>query len=190
LALADLNFTPLKNYNNFPRFSCGELTKGERDLNEFLCTDSFDYERELRSKTYLFENDEHVTVAFFSVSNDLLFDNGNTTRFKSILKMAGFSYQKRKGTFPAVKIGRLGVRAGTQSSGIGAEIIKFVIGITLLENKSACRFLIVDAYNNERTIKFYQKNGFDFLLGENDKNEETRSMYLDLLPHKKALEND
>lgn len=47
------------------------------------------------------------------------------------------------------------------------------------DNKTGCRFIIVDAYNNEETIHFYQKNNFAFLL-KNDELDETRLMIFDL----------
>ena len=31
-------------------------------------------------------------------------------------------------------------------------------------NKTGCRFVVVDAYNEERPIRYYQKCGFDFLI--------------------------
>lgn len=45
------------------------------------------------------------------------------------------------------------------------------------KNKTGCRFIIIDAYKD--AIEFYQKNGFDFLTGE-DESESTRLMYFDL----------
>lgn len=40
-------------------------------------------------------------------------------------------------------------------------------------------FDCVDAYNNEKTIRFYSKNGFEFLTGK-DVNQKTRLMFFDL----------
>ena len=31
------------------------------------------------------------------------------------------------------------------------------------DNKTGCRFLVVDAYNNPRTLHFYERNDFRFL---------------------------
>lgn len=58
--------------------------------------------------------------------------------------------------------------------------MNYIKGYFLDKNKTGCRFITVDATNNERTIKFYQKNGFDFLT-EKDKAEKTRLMYYDLI---------
>jgi len=59
--------------------------------------------------------------------------------------------------------------------------------------KAGCRFIIVDALNNEKTISFYLNNGFKFLI-EEERSEakyvgigmshlplHTRLMYFDLL---------
>lgn len=59
------------------------------------------------------------------------------------------------------------------------------------DNKTGYRFIVVDAYNNERTIKFYKKNGFkllyiteleerEFLELNEDEPLETRFMFFDL----------
>lgn len=59
------------------------------------------------------------------------------------------------------------------------------------DNKTGCRFIVVDTYNNEHTIKFYKKNGFkllyiteleerEFLELNEDEPLETRFMFFDL----------
>jgi hypothetical protein len=40
--------------------------------------------------------------------------------------------------------------------------------------------MLVDAYNNERTTRFYQKNGFTFLSSKDEK-QNTRLMVFDLI---------
>ena len=61
------------------------------------------------------------------------------------------------------------------------------------EGETGCRFLVVDAYNKEKTLKFYERNKFKFLYADEstekreqqieDENEtlHTRHMFLDLL---------
>lgn len=101
---------------------------------------------------------------------------------------------KRGINFPAVLIGRLGVSADYRGKGmyIGSQIIDFVKDWFRSEdNKTGCRFIVVDAYNNEKTLHFYEKNGFkllyktekeerDFLELEVDEKLETRFMFFDL----------
>jgi len=88
---------------------------------------------------------------------------------------------KRRKSYPAVKVGRLGVAAKYQSSGLGGEILDLLKMAFVCDNKTGCRFITVDAYNNPRTMKFYQKNDFDFLITSDEK-EDTRQMYFDLQP--------
>ena len=88
--------------------------------------------------------------------------------------------------------------------GIGSQILDFIkMWFDAPDNKTACRFVIVDAKNEPEVLTFYQKNGFEYLftteLQEDlytkpvkDKAEEnerrinprklkTRLMYFDLL---------
>ena len=59
-------------------------------------------------------------------------------------------------------------------------------------NKTGCRYLVVDAYNTEIPIAFYKKNGFDFIFStetqemeyrniKSDQQLRTRLMYYDLI---------
>ena len=82
-------------------------------------------------------------------------------------------------------IGRLGVAKNFQDTndGIGSQAIDYIISWFLLpDNKTGCRFIVVDAY----------KNGFKFLYSTEelekeanhipeDEHLESRMMYLDLL---------
>ena len=177
--LSDFTFSELKTDIVTIDFDCGD-----GDLNDFLCNDSINYQNQLIAKTYLFSNKDGI-VAFFSISNDVLTDKGERSIWNRLLRK--IPNQKRKKVFPAVKLGRLGVSNVIQSGGLGKQIIQLIIGLVLFESRSASRFLIVDAYNNERTIKFYTTNGFLFLLGEQDADEKTRIMFLDLLPYWNAI---
>ena len=90
--------------------------------------------------------------------------------------------EKRLTTFPAVKIGRLAVHKDFQKIGIGTIILDRIKDwFTDGENKTGCRFIVVDALNNAETINFYRKNKFKFLLGDDDKDEHTRLMFFDLI---------
>jgi len=75
-----------------------------------------------------------------------------------------------------------------QTKGIGTELLDFIKVSFTTENKTGCRFLIVDAYNKERTINFYKRNDFDF-LSTADKDEDTRLMYFDLKRFSDAASN-
>jgi hypothetical protein len=60
----------------------------------------------------------------------------------------------------------------------------------MVDHRPACRFLMLDAVNQSKQTKFYDRNQFRFLL-ESDENSITRIMYDDLLkfPDKSAKFN-
>ncbi|MCL2207726.1 MAG: GNAT family N-acetyltransferase [Fibromonadales bacterium] len=149
----------------------------DEDLNGFLLNDAKDYLKSLLSVTYTLQSDTE-TVAYYCLSNDRLSQNIDE---KSIWNKINrlISNKKRRKSYPAVKIGRLAVSKKYAKMGIGTMIINIIK--ELYENASlqhaGCRFIIVDAYKN--ALYFYEKNGFKYLT-ENDKNDNTRIMYLDL----------
>ena len=81
----------------------------------------------------------------------------------------------------AVLIGRLGVSSEYCGKGlnIGSQILDFLKGwFRSFDNKTGCRFIVVDAYNNEKTLHFYEKNGFNPLY----KTEQEERTFLELNP--------
>ena len=80
-----------------------------------------------------------------------------------------------------------------QSKHVGSEIIEF-IKYWFIEpnNKTGCRFVLVDAYNVPSTVKFYEVNGFKMMFGSEEQERQyrrlkpevvlsTRIMYFDLI---------
>ena len=100
--------------------------------------------------------------------------------------------EKRMRRYPAVLIGRLGINVDFCHQGIGSELLDFIKSWFIdEENKTGCRFLIVDAYNCMVPLDFYQKNEFLFLFSTEQQEAEnlgydmtksmhTRLMYYDL----------
>ena len=94
---------------------------------------------------------------------------------------------------PAVLIGRLGISTKFQHLHIGTEVIDFIKSWFVEPyNKTGCRYLVVDAYNEDVPVAFYKKNGFDFMFSTeeqeksyrgivSDKPLKTRLMYFDLI---------
>lgn len=137
------------------------------------------YMDNLYAVTYLFvHNESNKIIAFFSVSNDNLRDDGFVKgawkRFNRKLP-----HLKRRKNYPAVLLGRLGICNEYRGNGIGSEILDFIKGWFRFENKTGCRFILVDAYNEPNVLAFYQKNGFSFLVAKDEK-ENTRFMFFDL----------
>lgn len=155
-------------------FNCGD-----QDLNEFLHDDAHNYLNELLAVTYLIESDTE-TIAFFSLLNDKisLQDICSGNQWK---KIQGKLY-RRKGkpsrSYPAMKIGRLGVSDSFQNKGLGGAILDYIKNLFINNNRTGCKFITVDAYN--RSTKFYEKNGFKFFPAKEADNH-TKMMYFDLI---------
>jgi GNAT superfamily N-acetyltransferase len=152
---------------------------GNSDLNDFLINDAIPHQNELLTVTYTLTVGNKI-VAFFSLSNDLISQEDfiSKSQYRKIIK--NIPYPKRYKHLPAVKIGRLGVDSKYSGSGLGSQIVHMVKNSFTTNNKTGCRFITVDAYNNPQTLKFYLKNEFDFFTPQ-DENESTRAMYFDLI---------
>jgi len=172
MKLEDLYFTRLNEEKETAQFDCGD-----DDLNDFIRNDAWVYQRELLSVTYLFEDAQKNVVAFFSVSNDSLKDM-DYEKWNNLSRKV--SNRKRRKDYPSVKLGRLGVSIDYKGKNLGTQVLSFIKNWFTYENKTGCRFLLVDAYNRGEVINFYQKNDF-ILLTEKDTNKKTRLMYFDLI---------
>lgn len=143
---------------------CDPFSCGDSDLDEFFSHDVFLYEKELLGKSYCWinkENDKQI-VAIATLSYDGIktytLDNPSRNAFQRKIPQ-----QKRHRSYPAVLIGRLGVSLSFQGKGlnIGSQLMDALKYWFVDENnKAACRYILVDAYNNESTIHYYLKNGF------------------------------
>jgi len=157
-----------------------ELLCGDDDLDEFYQIDSIESAKQLLSVTYLVKLEDDTPCAFFSVFNDSVKKNQKEvprSAFERISRL--FPREKRYASVPAVKIGRLGVASDFQGAGVGQQVVDFLKEWFTSGNKTGCRFLLVDAYNQPNVTRFYEKNGFSFLTGGDEK-EKTRIMYFDL----------
>jgi GNAT superfamily N-acetyltransferase len=180
LQLADFTFTALDEEIALHHFDCDD-----GDINEFLQEDALNYQRQRIAKTYLFLDEKGEIVAFFSISNDCLNDLGEVKGYTNTIwnrlhRRIFLPNDKRTRQYPAIKIGRLGVSKSYQRNGLAYQLMDFINGWAILDHKPACRLLLLDAYNKERQVKYYQRNGFNLLLDE-DANDRTRIMYFDLL---------
>ena len=152
---------------------------GDKDLNDFILNQSSLFRSEKLAVSYVLRNiaNEKDIAAFFSLSNDKIaitdFDDKNKyNRFSR-----RFDNRKRLKSYPAVKIGRIGVSNLMKGKRVGSFIINFIKSYFIFNNKAGCRFLTVDAYTD--AMPFYQKNGFVPLNGD-DAHDKTRLLYFDL----------
>nr|WP_320119754.1 GNAT family N-acetyltransferase [uncultured Marinifilum sp.] len=173
-------FQALVNEINNSNFDCDN-----EDLNEFFIEDALNYSKELIGKTYSFILDEkpEIILGAFTVSNDSLkvnsLNNGCKKRVRR--KIPHAKYMKN---YPAVLIGRLGVHKDFKGQKVGSQILDFIkLWFTDGKNKTGCRFIIVDAYNNPQALKFYESNGFKYL----HTNEETEKEHIGLNRSEKLL---
>ncbi len=173
--------------------TCHRFTCGDDDLDDFFQNDAMRYQKELLGKTYCFILDENpkTIVCMFTLSNDSIrVDVIPNNRGRKLSQ--DIPREKRMRRYPGVLIGRLGINAAFRNKGIGTELLDFIKSWFIdEENKTGCRFLIVDAYNSEAPLGFYIKNDFLFLFSSELQEAEnlgydlakalhTRLMYYDL----------
>lgn len=173
-------------------FSCGN-----DDLDIFFRKKSLLYQDELLGKSYCFvlAEDPDTVVCAFTLSNDSLrLDKLPNSRKKKVKRFIPGAKQMKR--YPAVLIGRLGINKDYQNQHIGSDLMMFIkLWFVDPNNKTGCRFLLVDAYNNEKPLAYYERNGFEYLFhnerqealfffDNESKNLDTRFMIFDLIKMK------
>ena len=178
-----MDFAEIKKRYEVRKLSADEQVKsfncGDADLNDFILNEAAPYRKAMLAVTYVFE--DKVTkqaAAFFSLANDKvsLSDFENKTEFNRFRKNR-FVNEKRLRSYPAVKLCRFGVDESLKGQSIGTILLRFIKSYFVIDNKTGCRFITVDAYAN--AIPFYMRNGF-VPLNNDDKDEPTRLLYFDL----------
>ncbi|MBR2117396.1 MAG: hypothetical protein IJ935_01770 [Afipia sp.] len=180
---------------------CEQFVCGNDDLDDFFANDATKYARFLMGKSYCFRlrKNPRKIVCALTVSNDSIriydLPRGRRDYMKSLTH-----HEKPLRRYPGVLIGRLGVGDEFARKGIGSETLDFIKGwFYSSDNKTGCRFVIVDAVNDERVIAFYRKNGFMELFSSEEQEFaytagkkrtpvklDTRLMYFDLLKLRQA----
>ena len=161
---------------------CAPFSCEDSDLDEFFSEDAFLYETELLGKTYAWINiaDPSKILGLVTLANDSVKAQFIAGSARNRLQRS-ITNAKRGMNYPAVLIGRLGVSSEYRGKGlnIGSQILDFLKGwFRSFDNKTGCRFIVVDAYNNEKTLHFYEKNGFKPLY----KTEQEERAFLELNP--------
>ncbi|MGG7034475.1 MAG: N-acetyltransferase [Flavobacterium sp.] len=189
----------LKIYDSEIINSCQPFDCDNYDLNDFFRNDALNYYAELLGKTYCFTLDENpeIIVCAFTISNDsiktFLLPNA---RKKKVIK--DIPRQKQMKSYPAVLIGRLGVNKNYrfiegESDRTAKQLMDFIKSWFIDgANKTGCRFIVVDSYNEIGPLKYYSDNEFIPLFStetqekeytgiDSDAKLETRLMYYDLI---------
>lgn len=151
---------------------------GDEEINDFFRNDALPHRNELLAESYVFEYDGSP-VALVSLQNDSIrFDDKTRLRFG---KSIGLPFRKRYHSLPAVKLGRLGVHKDFTGYNIGVRLIECCKELFVTENRTGCRFIIVDSYVSR--VGFYERNDFVLLPGETTRGkcpDDTVIMYFDL----------
>ena len=174
---------------------CKPFSCGDSDLDDFFLNDALAYEKDLIGKTYCWVINDDITkvVGFVTLANAGI----QTTHMQNNPKRhlhKSISYNKQGRTYPAVLIGRIAVAKEFQGKEyrFGTQMMDFVKDWFIAEdNKTGCRFVLVDAVNSNHTLQYYERNGFKPLFPRiedekdfyNIKGDDlkTRMYYFDLL---------
>ena len=154
----DLVIVLASDLNGDPPFDAliQEFDCGDQDLNAFLAEEALPYQTHGLTFTYLvFDRELSAAnlLGFYSLSSDSLKLEGVE------LAELGLPFDAPLSFFPAVKLTKLAVRQNFQSGGLGAHLIKIIIG-SVFSTNAAVRLITVNAVNRPRTIAFYERQGF------------------------------
>ena len=94
--------------------------------------------------------------------------------------------EKTMKSYPAVLIGRLGVNTNYrfiegETERTGKQLMDFIKSWFIDgANKTGCRFIVVDSYNDVAPLRYYTENGFVPLFGSEEQEKEYTGLKIDL----------
>lgn len=153
--------------NKLDLFNCDD-----KHINKFFKKKAMDYSLQFLSRSFCFLNKKNLdeVICAYSLSNDSVNLKGLPPEIKERFQDK-FPQGKGLTSYPAIKIGRLGVQKEYSKGGahIGSQLLEY-IKFKCLEYglNTACRFLVVDSYNKDENLRFYKSNGFEFLMDEEE----------------------
>lgn len=157
---------------NLSRFDCGRP-----EVNNFFKKEAQDYQDELFGKTYYLCNPEDWTdvAAGFTVANASIFTKRlPNSRQKKIAQE--IHHEKGLINYPSILLAQIGVDTKYRGNNLGSQIIDFVMQwFTSDDNKSGCRHIIVDAYDEPGLIDYYQKSGLHLFFSSKEQEMEYRN---------------
>ncbi len=185
--------------------NCEPFDCDHQDLNDFFKNDVLNYSSELLGKTYCFvlDEDPSIIICAFTISNDSIkTTNLPGSRKRKVTKE--IPNEKRMRSYPAVLIGRLGVSKDYrliegEDERTGKQLMNFIKSWFIDgANKTGCRFIVVDSYNEKGPLRYYSKNDFIPLFSTEEQEKKfsglspentlkTRLLYFDLIILKNSL---
>jgi GNAT superfamily N-acetyltransferase len=180
--------------NNQTLSQCQPFSCGDKDLDDFFLNDTDNYYQQLLGKSYCYRLDEDPStiVCAFTIANaSMEVKHLPGSRRKKLTEL--IPREKNLSSYPAFLICRLGVNVAFRKQKIGSELMELIkLWFLTPEIIGGCRFITVDAYNNENTRRYYTVNGFKDLFSTEvqekeylgmapDKELKTRLMYFDLI---------
>ncbi len=172
------HFLKLTETHDIKNFTCGTKKK-DIDLTDFLLKEAKLYYTQKLGVTYLIEN-EYDTIAYCTILNDKIERSSIASSFWNKFNKKNIVNEKRRKSYPAIKIGCLATNEKYQGQGFARILVNFIKSHLLSDEQfSGCRFITVDAYNDKSVIDSYTRMGFSFIQ-DTDKNDVTRCMYLDI----------
>jgi len=186
----DCDFNILSEKNPIKGFRCVR-----EDLNAFFSEDALRYKNELLGITYFFtvKNSEKAICAYTLSNDSIQVHTLSGSRKKTV--EADIPRSKLMKSYPATLIGRLGVSEEFSNGGIGRQLMNHIKASCILEDGNRCRFITVDAYNENDVIGYYTAMGFSMLFSSEEQEREyykrkhlkTRFMKFDLMPLYRVL---
>jgi hypothetical protein len=128
------------------------------DLQDFLYNKAVTFEKNLRSRTYLYiDNTTQEVVAYFTITISTLHTDSISPEVIKLLD----GYKDDVASIPCFLIGQLGKSDKFEPRKIGEYILDDAIEIIDRSQQSlGGRFILLDAINKEQVVKFYEANAF------------------------------
>ena len=160
-----------------PPFGADYCCSKEPQIDTFFHEDFTDYEAQLLGNTYgyyLKDNPQKLIAAFTIANSALVLDFLQSSRKNKINQNIPRVKQRRQ--YPALLLCQVAVFDEFAGHHLGDELLDLVKKLTLLLNQTtACRYLIVEAVNKQKVIDFYVRNGFTLLYSsEQDEIDKTK----------------
>ena len=166
---------------------------GDDDLNDFFNHQALLFQNERLGQTYFYRlTGTDKVVCAFTLSADslktMLLPGSRVKKIKELVPR-----EKALQTYPSLLVGRMGVSVEFSGKGIGSKLMDNIKIYCDSHFPRLVRFLIVDAYNKDNVLSYYQKNEFFFVFSteqqereylkrkiSNDEILHTRQMFFDM----------